>query len=145
LIPAFAQAAPPDHALVIAGPGEADYIASIKQLIQQHDLADRVIFPGMLNGQAKIAAYAEAELFALPSYQENFGIVVIEALASGTPVLISDQVNIWPEIKKAGVGMICKTEVASVAEALKQGLLEKQITDSKYASSAESVGRFGLG
>jgi len=77
LIPAFAQAAPPDHALVIAGPGEPDYIASIKQLAQQHGLADRVIFPGMLKGEAKLAAYTEAELFALPSYQENFGIVLL--------------------------------------------------------------------
>lgn len=131
LIPAFAQAAPPDHALVIAGPGEEDYIASIKQLIQQHGLKDRVLFPGMLSGQTKLAAYAEAELFALPSYQENFGIVVIEALASGTPVLISDQVNIWPEIKEAAVGKICQTQIASIAEALKLALTDVPIADSK--------------
>ncbi len=120
LIPAFAQAAPPDYALVIAGPGEPDYVESIRQLAQQHGLANRALFPGMLSGQDKLAAYAEAELFALPSYQENFGIVIIEALACGTAVLISDKVNIHNEITKEAVGIVTTTEVSSVTKALRE-------------------------
>jgi len=108
LIPAFAEAAPPQYALVVAGPGEPGYINKIKALAAEHGLIDgeRLIMPGMLTGQTKLAAYAEAELFALPSYQENFGIVIIEALACGTPVLISDQVNIHREISMAGIGVV---------------------------------------
>ena len=47
----------------------------------------------------------DATLFVLPSHQENFGIAVVEALAAGRPVLISRQVNIWPEIECDGVGL----------------------------------------
>lgn len=114
LIEAFAQAKLPDTVLVLAGPGEDGYVRELKQVVAKHGIEKRVVFTGMLHGRDRIAAYADADLFCLPSHQENFGIAVVEALAAGTPVLISDQVNIWPQIEKAGVGMICKTSVDSV-------------------------------
>lgn len=120
LIPAFAQAAPPEYALVIAGPGEPDYIASIKVLVKQHGLTDRVLFPGMLTGQTKLAAYAEAELFALPSYQENFGIVIIESLACGVPALVSKRVNIVDELEGARVVHSTKPTLAALTETVAQ-------------------------
>ena len=60
----------------------------------------------MLAGDIKWGALRSAEVFVLPSHQENFGIAVAEALACGTPVLISDQVNIWREIAADGAGLV---------------------------------------
>ena len=72
----------------------------------QAGLADRVHWPGMLKGDAKWGAFAVSDAFILPSHQENFGIAVAEALACGRPVLISDQVNIAPEIEADGCGFV---------------------------------------
>jgi glycosyltransferase involved in cell wall biosynthesis len=58
----------------------------------------------MLEGDRKWGALRSAEVFVLPSHQENFGIAVVEALAVGTPVLISRKVNIWEEIESEGAG-----------------------------------------
>src|SRR5690606_19926978 len=91
-------------ALVLAGPGEADYIDQMKHRVSEHGMDDRVVWTGMLRGEDRIGALASADLFVLPSHQENFGIAVVEALAAGTPVLISDQVNIANELVMAGVG-----------------------------------------
>jgi glycosyltransferase involved in cell wall biosynthesis len=81
-----------------------------KQLLEivdsENDLSNKILFPGMLTGNIKWQAFYEAEAFVLPSHQENFGIAVAEALACKTPVLISDQINIWREIKSGGAGII---------------------------------------
>src|SRR5205823_5894989 len=105
LIPAFARAGIPDSVLLIAGPDDG-YLRQAKKLVAENNLADRVKFTGMLQGEQRISTLANADLFVLPSYQENFGIVAIEALAAGTPVIVSDQVNLWPEIVAAGVGAV---------------------------------------
>lgn len=91
LVPAFARSG--GDALVIAGPEDGDYGNIIRELVRAHGLTDRVVFTGMLHGRDRVAALADADLFVLPSYQENFGIVVPEALAAGTPAVVSDQVN----------------------------------------------------
>jgi glycosyltransferase involved in cell wall biosynthesis len=124
LVPAFAQAAPPDAILVIVGPDADGYSDQVRAMAKHHGLADRLLFTGMLRGRDRIEAFIDADLFALPSYQENFGIAVIEALASGCPVLISDQVNIHREITKAGVGAVVPTTVPAVAEALRSWLAD---------------------
>jgi glycosyltransferase involved in cell wall biosynthesis len=87
----------------------------------------------MLHGAERIAAMAEADLFALPSYQENFGIAVVEALAAGTPVVISDQVNIHQEISQAGVGGVVPTEIEPLA-----GELKRWMGDEKLRAGAAS-------
>jgi len=93
--------------LVIAGPGmETDYGKMLTQLVKENGVENSVHFPGMLAGDSKWGAFYGCELFALPSHQENFGISVAEALACGIPVLISNQVNIWREIKKGGAGLV---------------------------------------
>ena len=60
----------------------------------------------MLEGDLKWGALRAAEAFVLPSHQENFGIAVVEALACGVPVIISDKVNIWPEIAQDKAGIV---------------------------------------
>jgi len=69
-------------------------------------VADRITWPGMLQGDDKWGAFHAAEVFCLPSHQENFGIVVAEAMACGKPVLISNKVNIWREIDVDGGGVV---------------------------------------
>lgn len=93
--------------LVIAGPGlDTSYGNKILALVERHDLQDMVVFPGMLSGDLKWGAFYSCEAFILPSHQENFGIAVVEALACHKPVLISNQVNIWKEIKAEGGGLV---------------------------------------
>lgn len=95
----------PLPALVVAGPCTDDrYRATLDTLAAALPRHARVIWPGMLEGERKWGALRCAEAFVLPSHQENFGIAVVEALAVGTPVLISREVNIWPEIEAAGAG-----------------------------------------
>ena len=109
LIDAFADIAArdPSLCLVVAGPGEPTLVDALKQQAAARGIADRVIWPGMLSGALKWGALAAAEAFVLPSHQENFGIAVVEALASRTPVLITNRINIWREIESAGGGWVC--------------------------------------
>lgn len=94
--------------LVIAGPGiDTVYGDAMKKLVLGNQLLkDAVFFTGMLSGDIKWGAFYACEAFILPSHQENFGIAVVEALACGKPVLISNQVNIWREIDQDIAGFI---------------------------------------
>lgn len=108
LLQAFAAVAPahPDLHLIMAGPDATGIRKDLQPIVDQAGLTDRVHWPGMLKGDAKWGAFAVSDAFVLPSHQENFGIAVAEALACGRPVLISDQVNIAPEIESDGCGIV---------------------------------------
>ena len=95
--------------LVIAGDGEAHYVESLRQLAR-HCCGEQVIFTGWLDGTLKAAALNGASLFVLPSYQENFGLSVVEAMASRVPVIVSTQVNLSEEIAAAGAGWVVDLE-----------------------------------
>ncbi len=93
--------------LVLAGPClDPGYLHSLQAIAQDFGCTEKVHWTGMLTGEAKWGALHEAEAFVLPSYQENFGIAVVEALACGTPVLLSNRVNIWREIAAAHAAMV---------------------------------------
>ena len=107
LVKAFSELNINSHLLVIAGPGkDTEYGRELIQYVSEKKMNNQVIFPGMLEGLAKWGAFYEADAFILPSHQENFGIAVAEALACGTPVLISHKVNIWREIQASGSGFV---------------------------------------
>jgi len=118
LIPAFARADVGDAALVLVGPDDRGYQATVEAMIDEHGVRDRVVLTGLLRGVDRLAAFVDAEIFVLPSYQENFGVAVIEALAAGLPVIISDQVNIHDEITRAHVGDVTRTDVDEFASAM---------------------------
>ncbi len=93
-------------ALVVAGPTENPELMQHLQKISGALPAKASVFwPGLLQGDEKWGALRAAEAFVLPSHQENFGLAVAEALSVGTPVLLSQQVNIWREIIADGAGL----------------------------------------
>jgi glycosyltransferase involved in cell wall biosynthesis len=96
----------PDWHLLIVGPDQVGLQAALEQRSQTLGIADRITWTGMLKGERKWKVLAASEIFVLPSHQENFGIVVAEALACSVPVLISDQVNIWREIQSENPGFV---------------------------------------
>ena len=108
LIRAFARVArgEPRLRLMIAGPDECGWRAKLEKLAGVCGVGGRVLFPGPLYGDLKWGALHSAEVMALPSHIENFGITVVEALACGVPVLISNGVNIWREIEADGAGLV---------------------------------------
>lgn len=144
---AQAGIATPD--LVIAGPLDSKYAESMKELAHR-EMAPRemtgqakpgesekppeIHFPGMLSGDSKWAAFYGCEAFLLPSHQENFGIAVVEALACGRPVLISDQVNIGDEIEQSGAGFVDRDDDAGT-----RALLERFFALNDEAKATMSV------
>lgn len=108
LLQAFARVAPsvPDADLVMAGPDQVGLQARLQAMARELGVENRVHWPGMLSGDLKWGALRAAEAFVLPSHQENFGISVVESLVARRPVLISNQVNIWPRIEADGVGLV---------------------------------------
>ncbi len=124
VLDAFAEVAPRDPALqlVLAGPDQLGWSAQLRARARSLGLHERVSWPGMLDGELKWAALRAAEVFVLPSHQENFGVAVAEALACGTPVLVSDKVNIWREIVDDGAGMVGADTVAGATQTLRAWL-----------------------
>ncbi|MET3516155.1 glycosyltransferase involved in cell wall biosynthesis [Pseudacidovorax sp. 1753] len=95
-----------DAHLVMAGPDDSNYAKELKQKVEALGIEKKVTWTGMLVGDEKWGAYFSSDVFCLPSHQENFGIVVAEALACGRPVLISNKVNIWKEIQADACGIV---------------------------------------
>ncbi|NJL73316.1 MAG: glycosyltransferase [Candidatus Competibacteraceae bacterium] len=122
LIEAFVSVTNESARLVLAGPASPDYLAYLRNLVTKSHLDGRVVFTGMLYGAERIAALADADLFVLPSHQENFGLAVVESLAAGTPVIISDQVNIHREIAQAGCGEAIPLDSGRLAAAITRWL-----------------------
>ncbi len=108
LVRAFAKTAAADDGirLVFAGPDQTGWADELRALAAGLGIADRIVWTGMVAGDLKWGLLRLAEVFILPSHQENFGIAVAEALACGTPVLISNKVNIWREIEADGAGLV---------------------------------------
>lgn len=124
LLEAFAQVANQDERLhlLMAGPDQNSWVSSLQEQAAKLGVANRITWPGMLQGQDKWGAFHAAEVFCLPSHQENFGIVVAEALACGKPVLISNKVNIWREIESDSAGFVANDSVDGTVENLQRWL-----------------------
>jgi glycosyltransferase involved in cell wall biosynthesis len=120
LVPAFAKAQLSDAVLVAVGPDSGGFQARIEQMVRENGLSDRVLFTGMLRGRDRVEALVDADLLALPSEHENFGVVVVEALACGTPVLVSDGVGIAGEVAGGNVGAVTTLAADSIAGELRR-------------------------
>jgi len=136
LIPAFSEVIKkkPKAVLVLAGGDEKNYKKEIIKMINNCHLtcADfsphnsafspresaSCIFTGMLLGEDKVAAYQIADVFVLPSYSENFGMVVVEAMAAEKPVVITKGVGISKEVEAAGAGIVIEKDEKQLTEAI---------------------------
>ena len=140
LLEAFSQVASsdPDLQLVMAGP-DPDQLRG--QLIRHvpATVSARITWTGMLTGTVKWGALRAAEAFVLPSHQENFGIAVTEALACGTPVLISDKVNIWREITAGGAGLVGADTVAGTTDLLRRWITLDALARTTLTEQATAV------
>lgn len=108
----------PKFALAIAGNGEPEYIAQLKTLAQDQGISEYIHWLGFVEGTAKHLYLQGADLFALTSHSENFGIAVIEALASATPVLITKGVAIAPMVQEQQIGYVVDLDIAAIATAI---------------------------
>lgn len=121
-----------DAHLVIAGPDDG-MKASVQRILESEGVASHATFTGMVEGAEKLALLADADVFALPSWSENFGIAVVEALATGVPVLVSNHVNIWREIIASGCGLVTPIDEAQVSEAIVRMLGDRKTLDAMRA------------
>jgi len=121
LLKAFSQSlvSHKKYHLLLAGPVEPPYLRNLQRQIHSLDLTQYVTFAGPLYGSMKSAALSAAQLFCLPSFQENFGVSVAEALSIGLPVSISSSVNISPRIASSYSGIVHEPNLESTASALR--------------------------
>jgi len=117
---AFAEVARqrPEAHLVLAGPDNEGYGQQVRQWLEEEGLAGQTTWTGMLLGDEQYALLHSAAVFVLPSYSENFGQAVAEAMACGTPVVVSDHVNLCSGIAEAQAGVVVRCEAAETAKAI---------------------------
>lgn len=104
-----------DVHLLIAGPDDSDYGKKVTAWLKKEDVYKKTTLAGMLQGEEKLEAFYYSSVFVLPSYSENFGIAVLEAMACGLPVVVSEKVNLWPMVVAAKAGLVapCDAEMFS--------------------------------
>ena len=108
-----------DFILKIAGSGEDDYVQTLKEKVKNEGLEERVIFLGAVYGEQKWQEIQNADIVVLPSYSENFGLIVAEALASGTPVLTTTGTP-WSSIKERNCGWWVTPDSSSIKSCLEK-------------------------
>ncbi len=108
LVNAFAAVARErdDVHLLIAGPDDNGYGKKVSAWLKKENVDTKTTLAGMLQGEEKLDAFHISSVFVLPSYSENFGIAVLEAMACGLPVIVSDKVNLWHEVVAAKAGEV---------------------------------------
>jgi glycosyltransferase involved in cell wall biosynthesis len=120
LLPGFREVLrqDPRAALVIAGEGEQSLVDRLRQVAAELGITNSVFWPGFLSGARRAAAFADADIFVLPSYSENFGMAPVEAMRFGLPVVLTDQVGIHKEVSEARAGMVTPVSSEAIASAL---------------------------
>jgi glycosyltransferase involved in cell wall biosynthesis len=110
LLPAFAEQNAPAFLAIVGGPddGAPEHPEEIRRAIERLGLSDRVALLGAVTAAERWAMFDGADLFVLPSHQENFGLVVTEAMARGVPVLITDQVQSGALVRAAEAGLVVR-------------------------------------
>ena len=112
---------PPVH-LLLAGSGDSDYVHYLQSCVEKAGLTSRVTFAGFVTGLQKSLLLQGSDLFVLPSFSENFGIAVAEALLAGLPVIITEGVQLSPDVQAAQAGLVIPSDLDSLKSALNQVL-----------------------
>lgn len=144
LIPAFKNVVEEneDSVLVIAGGDDKEgYKNKVKQMIKENNLEDKVIFTGMVLDKEKQAVYQDADIFTLPSYSENFGIVVAEAMYFGLPVVTTHNVGISNIVKDYNAGLVVEKNKAEVSNAILKILKDKNISEEMSKNGKKAANK----
>ena len=130
LVPAFSQVLQqhPQARLAIVGPDNEGHRSKVRRWCGEQGIENKVFFVDYIGPEEVKQAYVDADVFVLPSYTENFGMTVVEAMACGCPVVISDQVNIWREVQDAGAGLVVRLDPREIANAMCRVLADKELT-----------------
>ena len=101
--------------LIVAGSGDAAYVHSLKEWAQAQGVAEHITWLGHVESSDKADAFSAADIFVLPSYSENFGIVVAEALSAGLPCVVGRGVALAESVARAGAGIVVGNDAISIA------------------------------
>lgn len=144
IVPTLAKLKPgfPKLKLAICGSDSNGYERKVRRWVTEHGMESSVVFCGFLAGRDKCDAFSGSDCFVLPSLNENFGIAVIEALISGLPVIISDNVYIWKEIEEKNGGWICNYSIESLYGTMLQIVNRPEELEIKRNSAREAGSQF---
>lgn len=126
LIPALGKLSHYRFTFVIAGSGSPEYESQVASLLVSHGIRNRTHLTGFVKGEIKNILVQGADLFALTSYSENFGVAVLEALAVGLPVLVTPGVALADVVKQQHLGYVAELDIAAIASCLQQALEHPQ-------------------
>lgn len=130
LIPAFAEILKkePDCILVIAGESDQGYGKEVEKMAEEFGVEKDILFTEMILGRDKAGAFRESDVFVLPTYSENFGMSVVEAMHCGLPVAVSDGLGISSDIVESGAGIVARKETREFADAVLSLLKNKRLS-----------------
>jgi len=125
-----------DLHLLIVGNDEEGFLEKVKGWVKNYGILKDVTFKGMVTGEEKLKIYSKSDIFVLPSYSENFGMSVIEAMACGVPIIISNKVGIYKEVEENRAGIVVETNAESLYKGMKNLLddenLRKKCIENAY-------------
>mgnify|MGYP001809690076 CR=1 FL=1 len=138
LVAAWSRLARSGWRLQIAGPDDAGHLAQVMALARRLGVADEIDYLGVVEGDAKAAVYGAADLFVLPTFSENFGVVVPEALAHGLPVITTRGAP-WESLPRFGCGWWIEIGVEPLQAALTEAM---SLSDAQRAAMGERARRY---
>ena len=143
LVRAFARVLPqaPGTFLVIAGSGDAVYEREVRAQVESSGIGANVKWLGFVTGVNRLQAYRECDIFALTSYNENFGLVVVEAMYAGKPVLITTEVYLHETLASHGCAEICAPTLDAIEAGLKRLLLDPVLRKAMGARGVDAAAR----
>jgi glycosyltransferase involved in cell wall biosynthesis len=114
----------PDAHLLLVGPDHEGYGKSVRRILREHGVDQRATFTGMVTEQEKLSALVDADVFVLPSYTEGFGLAMLEAMACGAPVVLSDQASLARELAAAQAVLTTELRPEAIAQAVERVLTD---------------------
>lgn len=132
-----------DVRIVIAGHDEDSYQASVEALATAAGVRERMIFSGDVRGADKAALLAASRGLVLPSYSENFGNVVLEAMAAGRPVIVTPEVGLADLVLESGGGIVVAGAPEPLGEALRRVAADPAAGNEMGARGRAAAQRFG--
>jgi glycosyltransferase involved in cell wall biosynthesis len=118
----------PDARLAIVGSGDPpNFEAQVRDWLHQYGVDRRTVMTGLLTGQQKLEAFADADVFAFPSLAENFGFAMFEAMASRVPVVVSETLEYAGEVQRYEAGLVVRRDAQGFADGITRLLANAEL------------------